>query len=192
MRDRGLFPNTSRASHFSATRAQWRVWVASEKRPGQRPQLSIPDDLTEAPIKIGGRSVRLTNLQKPFWPDLGVTKRDLLQYYADVAPLLLPHLVDRAMVMKRYPDGAAGKFFFMKRAPTPRPEWIRVCSIPHRSGNVIGRYYKTHPVMFGEYVPFAEYASWLNKVTPIAVGLSVGEGPKLFDVEGVVQLRWRF
>jgi bifunctional non-homologous end joining protein LigD len=115
--------------------------TAARKRslaaPGRRRLLFIPDDLTEAPIKIGGRSVRLTNLQKPFWPDLGVTKRDLLQYYADVASLLLPHLVDRAMVMKRYPDGAAGKFFFMKRAPTPRPEWIRVCSIPHRSGNVI-------------------------------------------------------
>lgn len=108
----------------------------SPVRSGRR-RLSIPKDVTEAPIKIGGRSVRLTNLQKPFWPDLGVSKRDLLQYYADVAPLLLPHLVDRAMVMKRYPDGAAGKFFFMKRAPAPRPEWIRVCSIPHRSGNVI-------------------------------------------------------
>ena len=55
---------------------------------------------------FGGRQVRLTNLDKPFWPADGVTKRDLLQYYADVAPALLPHLVDRAMVMKRYPNGA--------------------------------------------------------------------------------------
>ncbi|HET8644500.1 MAG TPA: hypothetical protein VFO85_03360, partial [Vicinamibacteria bacterium] len=62
---------------------------------------------------------------------------DLLQYYADVAPVLLPHLVDRAMVMKRYPHGAAGEFFFMKRAPSPRPEWIEICSIEHESENVI-------------------------------------------------------
>ena len=61
--------------------------------------------------------MKLTNLNKPFWPKLDVTKRDLIQYYLDVAPALLPHLTDRAMVMKRYPNGAAGEFFFMKRAP---------------------------------------------------------------------------
>jgi bifunctional non-homologous end joining protein LigD len=81
--------------------------------------------------------VRLTNLKKPFWPELGITKRDLLQYYADVSPALLPHLQDRAMVMKRYPNGAAGDFFFMKRAPEPRPAWIETCAITHDSGNVI-------------------------------------------------------
>ena len=72
-----------------------------------------------------------------FWPDLGITKGDLLQYYADVAAVLLPHIRDRAMVMKRYPHGAAGAFFFMKRAPAPRPAWIRTCAIDHGSGNVI-------------------------------------------------------
>ena len=72
-----------------------------------------------------------------FWPSLGLTKGDLLQYYADVADVLLPHLRDRAMVMKRYPNGATGEFFFMKRAPTPRPAWIEICSIGHGSGNII-------------------------------------------------------
>ena len=86
---------------------------------------------------MDGREVRLTNLGKPFWPEDGITKGDLLQYYADIGPVLLPHLRDRAMVMKRYPNGARGKCFFMKRAPTPRPEWIETCAIEHRSGNVI-------------------------------------------------------
>ena len=90
-----------------------------------------------ATLEVGGKDVRLTNLDKPFWPELGITKGDLIQYYADVAPLLLPHIQDRAMVMKRYPHGAAGEFFFMKRAPAPRPEWIRTCRIDHDSGNVI-------------------------------------------------------
>jgi bifunctional non-homologous end joining protein LigD len=76
-------------------------------------------------------------LRKPFWPELGLTKGDLLQYYADVAPVLLPHVRDRAMVMRRYPDGAYGASFFMKRAPAPRPAWIETCSIAHASGNVI-------------------------------------------------------
>src|SRR5689334_23552083 len=90
-----------------------------------------------AKVRVDGRDVQLTNLDKPFWPDLRITKGDLIQYYADVAPLLLPHIRNRAMVMKRYPHGAAGEFFFMKRAPSPRPDWIRTCRIDHDSGNVI-------------------------------------------------------
>ncbi len=90
-----------------------------------------------ATLTVDGREVRLTNLDKPFWPEEGITKGHLIQYYADVAPVLLPHTADRAMVMKRYPHGAGGDFFFMKRAPVPRPDWIRTCSIEHESGNVI-------------------------------------------------------
>jgi bifunctional non-homologous end joining protein LigD len=88
-------------------------------------------------LTVQGKSVRLTNLDKQFWPERGITKGDLIQYYADVAPVLLPHIRDRAMVMKRYPHGAAGEFFFMKRAPSPRPPWIRTCAIDHESGNII-------------------------------------------------------
>ncbi len=88
-------------------------------------------------VKVDGREVRLSNLDKVFWPAERITKGDLIQYYADVAPLLLPHIRDRAMVMKRYPHGADGAFFFMKRAPSPRPGWIRTCAIGHESGTVI-------------------------------------------------------
>ena len=98
--------------------------------------LKIPGSGTVT-VRAAGADVRLTNLDKVFWPDLGVTKGDLVQYYADVAPLLLPHIRGRAMVMKRYPHGAVGEFFFMKRAPSPRPDWIRTCRIVHDSGNVI-------------------------------------------------------
>jgi bifunctional non-homologous end joining protein LigD len=88
-------------------------------------------------VAVDGRTVKLTNLAKVFWPELGLTKADLIQYYADVSAALLPHLKDRAMVMKRYPHGAAGEFFFMKRVPNPHPEWLELCSIEHASGNVI-------------------------------------------------------
>lgn len=99
--------------------------------------VKIPKGEQGVELDFGGRIVKLTNLNKLFWPELGITKRDLIQYYADVAHALLPHLVDRAMVMKRYPNGAAGEFFFMKRAPEPRPDWIEICSIEHSSGNII-------------------------------------------------------
>src|SRR6266853_5116879 len=99
--------------------------------------LKIPKDKNNYEVEVEGKLVKLTNLHKLFWPDRGISKRDLIQYYVDVAPPLLPHLKDRAMVMKRYPNGAAGDFFFMKRAPSPRPPWIELCSIEHGSGNVI-------------------------------------------------------
>jgi bifunctional non-homologous end joining protein LigD len=97
----------------------------------------IPTNDRDAELVVGGRRVTLTNLQKPFWPDAGITKGRLLQYYADVSPYLLPHLRDRAMVMKRYPHGAHGKCFFMKRVPEPHPDWLETCRIDHKSGNVI-------------------------------------------------------
>jgi bifunctional non-homologous end joining protein LigD len=100
-------------------------------------KVEIPAGVNNAELTVGGTKVALTNLQKIFWPELGLTKRDLLQYYADISPWLLPHLKNRAMVMKRYPNGIDGEFFFMKRAPSPRPPSIRLCSIKHHSGNVI-------------------------------------------------------
>ena len=101
------------------------------------PRVEIPTDIDNATLTVAGREVRLTNLRKLFWPERGITKSALIQYYADVAPVLLPHIRNRAMVMKRYPHGAAGEFFFMKRAPTPRPAWIRTHAIDHGGGNVI-------------------------------------------------------
>lgn len=99
--------------------------------------IDIPADVDTCDVRSGGRKVTLTNLQKIFWPALGKTKRDLLLYYAAVSDAVLPHLKDRAMVMKRYPNGITGKFFFMKRTPPYRPEWLETCSIAHASGNVI-------------------------------------------------------
>ncbi len=99
-------------------------------------RLVIPDGPEEVVLRFGDRDVRLTNLKKLFWKNLGIRKRDLLQYYADMSQWLLPHLHDRAMVMKRYPNGAEGDFFYMKRAPDPRPDWIEICNISHTAGIV--------------------------------------------------------
>jgi len=97
----------------------------------------IPPDREHVQFELEGETVRLTNLQKPFWPERGVTKGDLLRYYVRISPVLLPHIRSRAMVMKRYPNGAGGEFFFMKRAPASRPPYVGVCSIEHGSGSVI-------------------------------------------------------
>ncbi len=78
----------------------------------------------ETELRRGRRTLRLSNLDKVFWPDEGITKGDLLAYYREVAPALLPHLRDRPFTMKRYPDGWQGKHFFQKDAPSHMPEWI--------------------------------------------------------------------
>jgi len=78
----------------------------------------------EPELRRGTRLLKLSNLDKPFWPDEGITKGDLLTYYRDVAAVLVPHLRDRPFTMKRYPDGAYGKFFFQKAAPKHMPDWI--------------------------------------------------------------------
>jgi bifunctional non-homologous end joining protein LigD len=78
----------------------------------------------EPHVRKGKRELVLSNLDKPFWPDEGITKGDLLRYYRDIAPVLVPHLKDRPFTMKRYPDGWQGKFFFQKDAPVHMPEWI--------------------------------------------------------------------
>jgi bifunctional non-homologous end joining protein LigD len=97
----------------------------------------IPKRTAELDFRAGRRTVRLTSLDKVFFPRARLTKRDLLQYYADVSPLLLPHLRQRAMVMKRYPNGIRGKWFFMKHAPSPRPKWVETCEIMHQSNNLV-------------------------------------------------------
>jgi bifunctional non-homologous end joining protein LigD len=99
--------------------------------------MRIPAKAERAVVRSGGRSVELTNLDKVFWPEAGHTKRSLLQYYADVADALVPHLRDRAMVMKRYPNGIHGKCFFMKRTPAGHPEWLRTCEVMHKSASLI-------------------------------------------------------
>lgn len=121
------------ANHHPAEQ-QKRAAVSADAR---RPSVTIPTHHDTVDVRIGDKIVRLSNMSKVFWPEQGIKKRDLLQYYTDIAPALLPHLAGRAMVMKRYPNGIGGEFFFMKRAPSPRPEWIETCSIEHSSGNII-------------------------------------------------------
>jgi bifunctional non-homologous end joining protein LigD len=83
-----------------------------------------------ASVSRGRRTLRLSNLDKLFWPDEGITKGDLLGYYRDVATVLVPHLRGRPFTMKRYPDGWQGKHFFQKQSPSHMPAWIRRAPFP--------------------------------------------------------------
>ena len=85
-------------------------------------------------MRIGRRDVQLTNLEKIYFPERGLTKSDLVSYYVDVADCVLHHVRRRPMQMKRYPDGVDGFFFYQKRVPEPHPDWLDTFRIGFPSG----------------------------------------------------------
>lgn len=85
---------------------------------------------TRIAVDVQGRQLTLTNLDKVLYPASGFTKAQVVDYYTRVAPVLLPHLADRALTRKRYPDGVEGQVFFEKNAPRGTPDWVRTVRLP--------------------------------------------------------------
>lgn len=81
-------------------------------------------------VQVDGRTLTLSNLEKVLYPEVGFTKGEVLDYYTRIAPYLLPHVADRPLTFKRYPDGVEGKFFFEKNAPSHTPEWVPRVTLP--------------------------------------------------------------
>ncbi len=86
--------------------------------------------MTKIAVDVDGISVVLSNLEKVLYPEVGFTKGQVLDYYTRVAPVLLPHLAERAVTRKRYPDGVQGQVFFEKNAPRGTPPWVRTVNLP--------------------------------------------------------------
>ncbi|HJV04834.1 MAG TPA: non-homologous end-joining DNA ligase, partial [Actinomycetota bacterium] len=80
-------------------------------------------------MEVDARRLRFSNLDKVFWPEEGYTKGDLLSYYWNVGPTLLPYLVDHPLTMKRMPNGVTGQFFYEKNAPSHTPDWMPRCRV---------------------------------------------------------------
>src|SRR6188768_1191074 len=81
-------------------------------------------------LKVEGRTLMVSNLDKVLYPEVGFTKAQVIDYYIKVAPVLLPHLKDRPITLKRYPDGVEGFFFYEKQCPSHRPKWMRTTKVP--------------------------------------------------------------
>jgi bifunctional non-homologous end joining protein LigD len=84
-------------------------------------------------IDVGGRTLKLSNLDKVLWPQSGFTKGQMIDYYMRVSAVLLPHLQRRPLTLKRYPNGVDGEFFYEKQCPRYRPPWMATCPISSRS-----------------------------------------------------------
>jgi bifunctional non-homologous end joining protein LigD len=87
-------------------------------------------DAQKVAVQVDGRTLTLSNLDKVLYPDVGFTKGEVLDYYTRIAPYLVPHVADRPLTFKRYPDGVDGKFFFEKNAPSHAPEWVPRVTLP--------------------------------------------------------------
>ena len=85
---------------------------------------------TKQSVRVGDRQLAITNLEKILYPQAGFTKGEIIDYYARIAPVLLPHLAGRPLTRKRYPNGVEGPSFFEKNAPRGTPKWVRTVTLP--------------------------------------------------------------
>jgi bifunctional non-homologous end joining protein LigD len=141
--------------------------------------------------------VTLSNLDKVLFPAIGFTKRDLLRYYLEVAPALLPHLARRPVTLKRYPDGVTGPSFWEKDAPKYRPSWVRTAPVPRAHGGPPIQY-----TIIGdrrtlawcanlaaiELHPFLHRGPALGRPTSVVFDLDPGEGTTVLDCVDVALL----
>lgn len=89
-------------------------------------------------VDVGDRTLSVSSLTKVLYPEVGFTKADVIDYYVRIAPVLLPHLCDRGITFRRFPDGVDGSSFFEKRCPGHRPEWVEAVDGPGDGGGTIG------------------------------------------------------
>ncbi len=125
---------------------------------------------TESIIQVDGREIKLSNLEKVLYPKAGFTKGQVIDYYIRIAPLLLPHLADRALTLKRYPNGVEGMHFYEKNCPAYRPEWMKTIKVWSGGNN-----------KFMDYCSVADLPSlvWLANLADLELHTSLSRSEKL-------------
>jgi bifunctional non-homologous end joining protein LigD len=107
--------------------------AARQRCPATR-MLTMPK---KSQLHVGGTTIEVSNLDKIFYPKTGFTKGQVIEYYIKIAPVLLPHLRDRPISLKRYPEGVNGFFFYEKQCPGHRPPWVKTAAVPRSEGGEI-------------------------------------------------------
>ena len=125
---------------------------------------------TESTIQVEGREIKLSNLEKVLYPKAGFTKGQVIDYYIRIAPVLLPHLADRPLTLKRYPNGVEGMHFYEKNCPTYRPEWMKTAKVWSEGNN-----------KFMYYCMVADLPSlvWLGNLADLELHTSLSRAPEL-------------
>jgi bifunctional non-homologous end joining protein LigD len=144
---------------------------------------------------IGGRRLQLSNLDKVFYPEVGFTKAQVIDYYLQIAPALLPHLEDRPISLKRYPDGVTGSYFYEKQCPPYRPDWIRTAPVMSKRRRIDYCIINNLPALVWaanladlELHTFLHRAPEIERPTMLVFDLDPGEG---MDIVACCQVgRW--
>jgi len=121
-------------------------------------------------VNIDGHHLDLSNLDKVFWPDLGLTKADLIRHYTTVGPFIIPHLRDRPLVMSRYPDGVEGETFYQKECPEYAPEWVKTVAVPSTGKRSIVNYIVCNDLgtlLWAANQACIEMHPWLSRVSSL-------------------------
>jgi bifunctional non-homologous end joining protein LigD len=123
----------------------------------------------ESVIEVEGRQIKLSNLEKVLYPKAGFTKGQVIDYYVRIAPVLLPHLADRALTLKRYPNGVEGMFFYEKNCPTYRPSWMKTAKVWSEGNN-----------RFMDYCVVADLPTlvWLANLADLELHTSLSRAPE--------------
>ena len=158
-----------------------------------------PDD---AILDIDGQKVKLTRLSKVLYPKARFTKAQIIDYYVRVAPFLLPHLKDRPVTLKRYPDGVMAQAFWEKDAPSFKPRWVQTFPVPRRAGgqdicyiliNNAATLAWTANIAALELHPFLHRAPQIQQPSSIVFDLDPGEGADIFScIEIALMIRGLF
>ena len=125
---------------------------------------------TKNEVDVGGKHLTLSNLDKVLYPDTGFTKGQLIDYYVRIAPVLLPHLKDRPLTLKRYPNGVTGFHFYEKNCPTHRPEWVKTAKIWSEGNNRWMDYCTVHDLAT---------LVWLGNLADIELHTSLSRAQKM-------------
>jgi len=138
---------------------------------------------TKAELDIGGTRLELSNLDKVFYPEVGFTKAQVVDYYMRIAPVLLPHLNDRPISLKRYPEGVTGPYFYEKQCPPYRPDWIKTAPAKSKRRRIDYCIINDLPALVWaanlanlELHTFLHRAPEIERPTMLAFDLDPGEG----------------
>jgi len=123
----------------------------------------------ESIIEVEGRQIKLSNLEKVLYPKAGFTKGQVIDYYVRIAPVLLPHLADRALTLKRYPNGVDGMHFYEKNCPSYRPPWMKTAKVWSEGNN-----------RFMDYCVVADLPTlvWLANLADLELHTSLSRAPE--------------
>lgn len=144
---------------------------------------------SEIEVEVGSRKLRLTNLEKVLYPETGFTKAQVIDYYVRIAELMLSHIGDRGITMRRFPDGVDGESFFNKRAPTWKPDWLQAVPGPGESkgainycclSEVAGLAWAANLASLEIHSPMARFTD-IESPTMLVYDLDPGEGMTVVD-----------